>query len=253
MISKEFKDRILGVSSKDILKGTFVKMNCPDAVEILGLMGIDFIIIDGEHAPCDELSLSTLLRAADAVNLPAIVRVPVADEFHILKALDMGAAGVQLPGISSVEEAKNIVKATKYAPMGSRGLSFSQRSARFGTIDKFDYMKFSNDNGVCVMHIENKYMAEHVEELCQIEGVDVLFVGPMDLSQSYGVPGNPANEQVQEAIHLIAETAAKYGKQLGIFVGGTNAIEKYAAMGFRYFAVASDQSFLIAGIKNAIS
>ena len=91
MISADFKQKIHG---KKPLKGTFVKMNCPTAVEALGLAGLDFIIIDGEHAPLDEMHLEAMLRAADCVGLPVVVRVPVADEFHILKVLDMGAAGV---------------------------------------------------------------------------------------------------------------------------------------------------------------
>lgn len=89
MISADFKQKIHG---KKPLKGTFVKMNCPTAVEALGLAGLDFIIIDGEHAPLDEMHLEAMLRAADCVGLPVVVRVPVADEFHILKVLDMGAA-----------------------------------------------------------------------------------------------------------------------------------------------------------------
>ena len=136
MISADFKQKIHG---KKPLKGTFVKMNCPTAVEALGLAGLDFIIIDGEHAPLDEMHLEAMLRAADCVGLPVVVRVPAADEFHILKVLDMGAAGVQIPGLTSTEEVRACLDAALYAPEGHRGLSFAQRSARYGTMDKFEY------------------------------------------------------------------------------------------------------------------
>lgn len=254
MISKEFKEQIRnGVKAPDgstrALRGTFVKMNCPDAVEVLGLAGLDFVIIDAEHAPSDQLALTHMLRAADCVGLPAIVRVPHSDEVNILKALDMGAAGVQLPGIETVEDAREMAKASKYAPIGSRGLSFSQRSARFGAVDKFEYMKDSNENGVVVVHIENKYMAEHVEELCRIEEIDVLFIGPMDLSQSFGVPGNPGDPAVQAAIDRVIDTAVRCRKPLGIFVGGKEAADRYEKLGARYLVIGSDQSFLLSGAK----
>lgn len=249
MISADFKQKIHG---KKPLKGTFVKMNCPTAVEALGLAGLDFIIIDGEHAPLDEMHLEAMLRAADCVGLPVVVRVPVADEFHILKVLDMGAAGVQIPGLTSTEEVRACLDAALYAPEGHRGLSFSQRSARYGTMDKFEYMRHSNENLVKVFHIENREIAARVEELCQVRDIDVLFVGPMDLSQSFGHPGNPANPEEQDAIRRIIEVAARYDVPVGIFVGTAEAAAKYEAMGVRYIAIGSDISFLMNGAKSAM-
>ena len=249
MISRTFKTRLKNGES---LYGTFVKMNCPTAVEILGHSGLDFIIIDGEHAPCDQNNLENLIRAADYVNLPVIVRVPFADDVNVLKALDIGAAGVQLPGIETVAQAGDIVKASKYAPVGRRGLSFAQRSACYGTLDKQEYMRDSNAHVVNVVHIENRAMAEQAGALCQIEDIDVLFIGPMDLSQSYGHPGNPSVPEVQAAIAHIIETAKKYKKPLGIFVGTAEAAQKYKAMGVQYLAVGSDAGFLLSGAKNVI-
>lgn len=247
MISRTFKTRL---KNRETLYGTFVKMNCPTAVEILGHSGLDFIIIDGEHAPCDQNNLENLIRAADYVNLPVIVRVPFADDVNILKALDIGAAGVQLPGIETVAQAEDIVKASKYAPVGRRGLSFAQRSACYGILDKQEYMKDSNAHVVNVVHIENRIMAEQAEALCQIEDIDVLFIGPMDLSQSYGHPGNPSVPEVQAAIAHIIEAAQKYQKPLGIFVGTAEAAQKYKNMGVQYLAVGSDAAFLLNGARN---
>lgn len=250
MISVDFKQKIHG---RKPLRGTFVKMNCPTAIEALGLAGLDFIIIDGEHAPLDEMHLESMLRAADCVGLPVVVRVPVADEFHILKVLDMGAAGVQIPGLTSTEAVEACLDAALYAPEGHRGLSFAQRSARYGTMDKFEYMRFSNENLVKVFHIENREMAERAEELCRIKGVDVLFIGPMDLSQSFGHPGDPSNPEEQEAIRRIIDTAARFDVPVGIFVGSTEAAAKYEAMGVRYIAIGSDVSFLMSGARKALT
>ena len=137
MISDKLKQKLSGGQA---LRGTFVKLNCPAAVEILGYAGLDFVIIDGEHAPCDQIMLENLVRAGDCVGLPVIVRVPTADDIHILKAMDVGAAGVQIPGIETVAQAEDVVKAAKYAPMGRRGLSFAQRSACYGFMDKAEYL-----------------------------------------------------------------------------------------------------------------
>lgn len=249
MISKTFKTRL---TNGETLYGTFVKLNCPAAVEILGYLGLDFIIIDGEHAPCDQMNLENMIRAADYVKLPAIVRVPFADDVNILKALDMGAAGVQLPGIETASQAKDIVRASKYAPDGRRGLSFAQRSACYGISDRQQYMRDSNRHVLNVVHIENKEMAEQAELLCQIEDIDVLFIGPMDLSQSYGHPGNPAVQEVQAAVAYIIEAARKYQKPLGIFVSTAEAAEKYKNMGVQYLVVGSDVGFLLNGARKMI-
>ena len=249
MICETLKEKLRGEKA---LKGTFVKMNCPTAVEALGLAGLDFVIIDGEHAPLDEMNLEAMIRAADCVGLPTIVRIPVADEYHILKVLDMGASGVQIPGVQSADEIRKCLDASLYAPLGHRGLSFAQRSARYGTLDKFEYMEHSNANVVKVFHIENREMAEQVETLCQIEGIDVLFIGPMDLSQSFGHPGDPSNPEEQEAIRNIIQTAAKYDVPTGIFVSTKEAAQKYEDMGVRYIAIGSDIAFMMSGAKNMI-
>lgn len=249
MISSKLKQKL---NSSSALWGTFAKLNCPAAIEILGRAGLDFVIVDGEHAPCDQLTLENLVRAGDCVGLPVIVRVPECGDVPILKALDMGASGVQLPGIESAAQAADAVMAAKYAPLGRRGLSFTQRSADYGCVDKTDYLLRSNENGVVVVHIENRAMVEQAEALCQIPGIDVLFIGPMDLSQSYGTPGVPSSPEVQAAIHHVIETASRYQKPTGIFVGSREAAEHYRQLGVRYLVVGSDGTFLLQGAKSSL-
>lgn len=248
MISKTLKARLNGAEP---LRGTFIKLNAPAGVEALGASGLDFVIIDGEHAPCDQLTLEHLIRAADCANLPVLVRVPTCDDSSILKVLDLGASGVQLPGLETVEAAQSAAAAVKYAPEGRRGLSFAQRSARYGAMDSEVYLRLSNENLVTVVHIENKEMVEQIEQLCAIEGIDVLFLGPMDLSQSYGCPGHPEAPAVQAAITRVIDTANRLKKPLGIFVGTVAAAEKYEALGVRYVVIGSDAAFLVAGARQA--
>lgn len=250
MISPEMKGKLKG---DGIMLGTFIKLGSPAVIEALGESGLDFFIIDTEHAPYDQIQLENIIRAADCVNLPTIVRVPIPDDINILKALDLGASGVQLPNLETVEEVNHAIKATKYAPKGRRGLSFTQRSAKYGIIDKKEYIGFSNKYLLNVVHIENKYLASNVEKLCMIEDVDVLFIGPMDLSQSFGHPGEPSLPEIQETIRNIICICKKYNKVSGIYVNTFDEVRKYKKLGVKYFALGSDIGFLLKGIKDTIS
>lgn len=246
MIARELKEKL---RSRQTQIGTFVKLADPTALEVLGLAGMDFAIIDTEHAPCDQMLLLDMIRAADSVGLPTIVRVPEGAEPHILKALDIGASGVQIPGLSTVEEIREAVSFTKYAPRGVRGLSFAQRSAGYGTKEKFQYMQDSNDGLINVVHIENKDAAARVEELCALEDIDVLFIGPMDISQSLGHPGDPGHEDVQKVVHKVIDVCNSKGKFFGIFVGTPEAAQKYMELGASYIALASDLAFMRKGYQ----
>lgn len=246
MIARELKEKL---RNRQTQIGTFVKLADPTALEVLGLAGMDFAIIDTEHAPCDQMLLLDMIRAADSVGLPTIVRVPEGTEPHILKALDIGASGVQIPGLSTVEEIREAVSFTKYAPRGVRGLSFAQRSAGYGTKEKFQYMQDSNDGLINVVHIENKDAAARVEELCALEDIDVLFIGPMDISQSLGHPGDPGHEDVQKVVHKVIDVCNSKGKSFGIFVGTPEAAQKYMELGASYIALASDLAFMRKGYQ----
>lgn len=246
MIARELKEKL---RSRQTQIGTFVKLADPTALEVLGLAGMDFAIIDTEHAPCDQMLLLDMIRAADSVGLPTIVRVPEGAEPYILKALDVGASGVQIPGLSTVEEIREAVSFTKYAPRGVRGLSFAQRSAGYGTKEKFQYMQDSNDGLINVVHIENKDAAARVEELCALEDIDVLFIGPMDISQSLGHPGDPGHEDVQKVVHKVIDVCNSKGKSFGIFVGTPEAAQKYMELGASYIALASDLAFMRKGYQ----
>lgn len=250
MISKEIKEKI---KSGETVIGTFVKLGSPTVVEILGTSGLDFIIVDTEHAPCDQMQLENIIRASDYVNLPVIVRVPVAEDSTIVKALDLGASGIQLPGLETVEAVSQAIKTTKYAPKGRRGLSFTQRSAKYGKVDKDEYMSYSNEYLINVVHIENKLMAENIEKICALTGIDVIFIGPMDLSQSFGNPGNPSLPEIQATILNVIKVCNEYNRACGIFANTPDEVKKYKELGVRYFAFDSDIGFLLKGVNSVIS
>lgn len=232
--------------------GTFYKLNSPIATEMLGWAGFDFIVIDCEHSPIGYESAENIIRTAENVNLSAIVRVPSASEEHIFHALDSGAEGVQIPNQTTVEQFRESVSSCKYFPAGTRGLSRGTRNAMFGLWNEAErpYVQAANDKSLVVVHIENKEMADKVEEICQIPEIDVVFVGPADMSQSLGIPGKSKDPRVVEiALHVI-ETAERYGKAGGIAVGKDN-MEMYIQHGARYIMYSSDAALFAGALKSA--
>ena len=187
--------------NKEVLLGTFQKLNSPAVTEMIGQAGFDFVIIDTEHANFSCGEVENLVRAADSVGLGSIVRVKDANGVEILHALDSGAEGVQIPDLETVEQAEQALRATKYYPLGSRGMSMAQRSAMYGGWNgEQKYVPFSNENSLVVAHVENVYMADHVDELLALPQLDVVFVGPGDLSQSLGKPGQLNDPEVQAVV-----------------------------------------------------
>lgn len=245
------RERIL---AGETVLGTFYKLNSPAAVEILGLAGMDFIVADCEHSPIGYESVENIIRAGESVGLETIVRVPSASEEHIFHALDSGAAGVQIPNLTTVEQCAGIVKAAKYFPLGNRGLSRQTRAARYGIPGGKggSYVEEANGRSAVVVHIENKEMAEAAEEICKLPQVDVLFIGPADLSQSLGLPGDVSNPKVVELASRVIETANRCGKCAGIHVSNQAAAEQYAARGARYIMYGADTSILAKGARDLV-
>jgi len=231
--------------------GTFVKINSPAVIEILKWAGFDFAIIDGEHSPFSPADIENMIRAGMGTSFDVIVRVPSPREEHILHALDSGAAGVQLPGLTSFEEVKKAVDVAKYFPDGSRGLSFVHRAARYGFSDKNNYMKAANEETLIAVHIENRDMVNQIESVCDLPSVDVVFVGPVDLSQSFGKPGNTQDDSVKAAIEKIIKTCNLKHKVAGIYVASADELSHYMKMGVRYIVWSSDIGMFVKSVKEA--
>jgi len=206
-------------------------------------LGFDFVILDLEHSALTISQLEDLVRAADVVNLATIVRVPENNPTQIQRALDTGASGVQVPGIQSVDELKQAACAARYHPHGSRGLAFSHRAARFGSVNKDQYLEQCNSDTIVVAHVESKEAVEQLSEWTAVPGIDVLFIGPVDLTQSLGIPGAVGDPTVQETIDRAI--ARIQGPAVpGIFAGTVSEALKYCRKGVRYVALSSEQGLM---------
>ena len=240
----------------DIIFGLFYKMNSPVATELIGLAGFDFIVIDGEHSPMGYESMENMVRCSENVGLETVIRVPCASEEHIFHALDSGASGVQIPNMTSVKEFEDSVKSAKYYPEGCRGLSKQTRACKYGlwnTETDGNYTQVANENSLVVVHIENKEMAVEAGKICEIPQIDVLFIGPADMSQSMGVPGKTDNPRVVETAMRVIQTANEYGKVAGINVTNEAEMKQYIEAGARYIMYNSDTAAFIKGLKSTAS
>lgn len=232
--------------------GTFVKLTDPAVPELLALAGFDFFVLDTEHVAVDREQLTNIVRAADAAGITPIVRVRENNQVEILQNLDLGYAGVQVPNVDTAEATANLVSYVKYTPMGVRGLSPSVRACNYGTCGVQEYIDTANENTMVISHCETKTCVENIDEVLKVDGVDVIFIGPMDLSQSYGVPGKPGEPEVQAAIETVTAKTLAAGKAVGTVAGTPEAAKKLIEKGVQYILLASDQGMIVKWGKNAI-
>jgi len=223
--------------------GTFVTCNSPDIVEVLALSGFEFLVIDIEHGYMSVESVVHLIRAAEARNITPIVRVSDTSETNILRALDIGTHGIQIPQINTKEVAQQVANYSKYYPAGIRGLAMP-RAADYGMVKLQDYIKKANDETLVVAHCESKEGLDNLDAIASTPGIDVIFAGPLDLSQSLGIPGEFNHPKLEEAISKILEIARAHGKAAGIFVPDGDQAKIRIKQGFQYITLGLDLTLL---------
>jgi 2-keto-3-deoxy-L-rhamnonate aldolase RhmA len=221
--------------------GTFVKTTSPQVVEILGGSGLDFAVLDAEHAPYDRAALDLALLAGRAAGLPLFVRVAEHTATSLLSALDLGATGVLVPHVDSEQDARAAVAHCRYVG-GDRGYSSSPRAAGYGALGMKQAIAHG-DRSVVACQIESVAAVENAARIAAVPGVDVLFIGRADLALSMGLD-NAQDPRVIEATEGVIRATLAAGKTVGMFVGSTTEREKYRALGVSWFIQGSDQSLL---------
>jgi 4-hydroxy-2-oxoheptanedioate aldolase len=237
----------------DRLVGTFVAIPHPVAVEVVAGAGPDFICIDAEHSQIGRELIENLIRAADVHHVPTMVRVPGHAPESIAGVLDAGAAGVLVPRVSTAAQAQAAVAATRYPPLGERGVG-PGRAAGYGYRIP-DYLKSANDSLVLAVQIETAEGLRNVDAIVAVEGIDVIFIGPGDLSVSLDAMGPDGAVRLEAAILTITKSAAKAGKTVGIFRPSPDDVDRWSKSGISFYLLASDTMFLgaslAAGVKAA--
>ena len=223
------------------LVGTILTLPCPEVAEILAAAGYDWLFLDDEHGSLTTRDIQALVRAAGPA-CPCLVRVPPAAGGWIERVLDTGAAGVIVPGVHSAAQALEIVSSAKYPPAGSRSLGLGRAQGYGARLEA--YLESANREGVVVVQAEHRGAVKNITEIASVVGLDAVFVGPYDLSGSYGIPGRVDDLQVVAAIDRVLGACRKAGIPAGIFGIDTAAVAPYRKAGFRLLAVSSDTLML---------
>jgi len=213
--------------------GAFDMIPSPDFVEMIGHAGFDFVILDTEHGRFSIENLEHCIRAAESVDLPPLVRVPN-NPSMILHTLEAGCLGIQVPMVSSKEDALAVVKNARYAPLGEKGMAFFTRLGNWGTRGVEKSMELANEEVLVIIQIEGMKGVENLSEILTVEGIDVVFIGPMDLSQSLKVPGQVRHPKVQETIDSAFSQIAGAGLVPGTFAFDIDHARKLIEDGFKY-------------------
>lgn len=224
--------------------GTFIKSTDPAVTEMVCMSGFDFVVIDNEHSAMAKETMVNHIRACEIHDITPIVRVRANDPSQILQALDAGGMGAMVTNLRTIEDAVHAVKCTKYAPMGFRGFAASQRVARYGLVNAEEYAKYANENTLTICYCETKEAVDNLDEIVRVEGIDIIFIGPADLSQWYGVIGQTKNKLVMDAIDTIIEKTTKAGKICGIVANDGNGVNYYQEKGVRFIIMSSDLSLI---------
>lgn len=234
----------------ELLAGTFLNLGSPAAVEIAGQLGFDWLLIDLEHGNGSLADLRNMLLACRGSTAPPIVRIPSVDADTVKFVMDSGAAGIMFPFVSSATEATNAVRLMKYPPRGARGVAGIIRATDYGQSWN-QYFSQANDRSLVVVQIETAAAVEEAEAIAAVEGVDVLFVGPLDLSVNLGCPGDFTPPHFIEALKKVIAACHQHGKTPGI-LSRPQLVPQHKQLGFRFFALGSDSGAVVTGLQQSL-
>ena len=232
------------LASGKSLFGPFLVLDHPAVIEIAGLAGFDFAIIDTEHGEMSFGRAVDMVRAAKVAGVSSVIRVFSNKPELIAKALDTGADAVQVPQVGTKAEAVAAVKAAKFSPLGERGVNRYTHAANYSATEKFTYFEKANQEKAVIIQVEGQEGAKNLAEIITVPGIDVLFVGPYDLSASLGIPGQVDHPLLLAEVRKIMELVRQAGVALGFFVDDVETALKWKKVGVQYISFSADVAVL---------
>lgn len=239
------------IHAGETLYGTFLGLGSVIASELCARAGFDWVIIDLEHGAGTETDLLASLLAVSTTPTTAIVRPQSAERLRIGRALDHGAHGLMIPRVDVPEQAREAISFMRFPPDGVRGLALSTRGAGLGERSHPEVHGI-NEHLIGVIQIESPSAVDHAAEIAAIDGVDVLFIGPADLSHSLGVPGEFDHPAYLTALERVVAAAEGEGKATGILLRDAAALPRHLELGFRFIGLGSDGAFIADGARDAL-
>ncbi|WP_413724043.1 4-hydroxy-2-oxoheptanedioate aldolase [Sodalis sp. RH16] len=224
--------------------GLWLALASPYTAEICAGAGFDWLLLDGEHAPNDIPLLMGQLQALSGAPVHAVIRAPMDAPWLIKQLLDIGAQTLLIPMVETAEQARALVRAVRYPPLGIRGVGAAlARASAFNRLP--DYLQTANDQICLLVQIESRAGLENLDDIAAVEGVDGVFIGPADLAADMGYLGRPGAPEVQDAVEAGLKRILSRGKAAGILTADPELAERYLALGATFVAVGSDVGLLV--------
>lgn len=233
------------------MTGAWCNLASSLTTEMAARAGFDWILIDQEHGPGDSNTLLAQIQATAAWPAAPIVRIAWNERILFKRSLDLGASGVMVPYVENAETARLAVDFMRYPPAGQRGVAATPRATGFGE-DFPDYFAKANDHLLTITQIETAQAVRNLDAIAAVDGVDVLFVGPLDLSTSLNMPDRFQDPGFLDVLSTVGRSAKKAGKAAGILLPSPDLIDVVHDKGFTFVAVGSDGGLVMGGLKNIV-
>ena len=225
----------------------------PGIAQVLALAGSQYVIYDMEHGGFSIEQLKSQCSYCRGIGIEPMVRVPRGEYHFLARALDVGARGVMVPMVDSVEQARAIAEATHYPPHGRRGAAFGFPHDDYEPGDPAAKMRFANARNLVIAQIETERGLAAVEDIAEVEGIDCLWLGHFDLTNFLGIPGQFDSPLYTEAVKRIVAAGRKHKKALGYMAADAASAQRHRALGFNMIATGTDHGILLDGVRRILS
>ncbi len=239
------------VMSGEVMAGVWLTFGSSTMAEMAGLAGYDWALVDTEHGYAGMEAVIPQLQALDATGCASLVRIASHDPALFKRALDFGPSGIMTPMVNSADEARRVVQAMRYPPEGIRGFTGAGRGPKLG-FDLDTYLARANRELLTVVQIESATAIDNIDEIAAVDGVDVLFIGPADLSMSYGIYGQFDHPVFVDAVARVKAAGRRHGKALGGLILRPDDLPRWIEDGFTFLAHGIDSLILRQGMETAL-
>ena len=232
--------------------GTWCVIPSPVVTDIICSAGLDFIIIDAEHGPISFETAQEMVMACDSRQVSPLMRVGNIDEADILKALDIGVHGIQIPNVNSVADVKKIIQYSKYPPIGNRGFSPFTRAGDYSIGNSKTLTAKANENVLVGINIEGEDAINNIDQILKIDELDLVFIGLFDLSKALGIPGQVDDKEVLDYLGILTKKIIEAGKYPGTIATSVEKMNYFISMDIRFILYLVDCEMLKTSYKNVI-
>ena len=222
------------LKSGEVVLGTWTVISSPTLTEIMGSSGLDFVIIDHEHGPFDFDMSENMIRAAENVDCTPLIRVPENNQSYVLRALEIGSHGILVPQIENKKEASQAIDSIYYSPIGSRGVSAFTRASGFNAMGVKGRNLLVNDKILSILLVESSEAISNIDEITEIDGIDVIYIGTYDLSHSLGTPDDIYSNEVMSVLEKTVIKIRDKGIACGVLAQSENDVVRWSSMGFQF-------------------